>query len=150
VMREIKFRMPVKCNLCGEFHYYFYEINGCSSSLVIYDIGIKENTCKCWLPVRVGDDEQFTGLHDKNGEEIFEGDVVTRKWLRPYAPKSVKERQMISLVKFNDEEKWFSFFTCFNSGGSSESHGLKDTNTYHEIYEIEVIGNITENPELLK
>lgn len=94
---------------------------------------------------------QYTGRKDKNDEEIYEGNIVERRWLKPYVPESVKEKILRSLVIFNDEESRFSFHTKLESGGSFETYGLNDGhNMYHEIYEIEIIGSIHGNLGLLK
>lgn len=69
---------------------------------------------------------QFTGLKDKNGKEIYEGDIV----------------------KYDDEEDLFEIIW------SKEDAGLKiKSGNYINLIEpeyLEVIGNIYENPELLK
>lgn len=93
---------------------------------------------------------QYTGLKDKNGKEIYEGDYVIRRWLNPHVPDRVKEEEIKSLVLWDDEDKWFSFRTEFDSGAAGLTHGLNDGHQYHKTYEIEVIGNIHENPELRK
>lgn len=69
---------------------------------------------------------QFTGLHDKNGKEIYEGD-----WVR-FRTRGGNE--MIYDVK------WSDFKTGFKPSRL----------TYNNHEEIEVIGNIYQNPELLK
>ena len=69
--------------------------------------------------------EQFTGLLDKNGKEIYEGDIVIHQNLG-----------------YNEEVYWNNeecVYVC--RGGESESW-------LYEGYEI--LGNIHESPELLK
>jgi len=71
---------------------------------------------------------QFIGLKDENEKEIYEGDIVKSNWLDD------KQRITNAKIIFSAGR-----FTCL---------GLK-SNLY-EMPELEVIGNIYENPELLK
>lgn len=74
---------------------------------------------------------QYTGLHDKNGKEIYEGDIVKYRDSR---------RQHIEKVIFDKG--------CFYAGmhwGSSTRVAPKLINTRIT----EVIGNVYDNPELL-
>ena len=69
-MREIKFRG--KDVDSGKWHYGSLDVypNG-KCDIVVFDDGeILE------YPIISESVGQFTGLHDKNGEEIYEGDVV--------------------------------------------------------------------------
>ena len=76
---------------------------------------------------------QYTGLKDKNGKEIYEGDVV-RIWADPKDYNGYKGHNYIGVVE------WDEFILGFIS---SDGHGLKDFEF------IEIVGNIYENPELL-
>jgi hypothetical protein len=67
---------------------------------------------------------QFTGLHDKNGKEIYEGDIVEYE----FAPCGLQRGEFI-----------------FNEG----TFYLKGTGKFRP-YDCEIIGNIYENTELLK
>lgn len=74
---------------------------------------------------------QSTGLKDKNGKEIFEGDV-----LFGHAGEDFWE-----IVEFDIEEgRWIRKDIWYNS-----KLGLSENNEFMEI-----VGNIYENPELLE
>ena len=72
--------------------------------------------------------EQFTGLHDKNGKEIYEGDLIK---YGSDAPLEVIYRE--SCFCYNQKSRYISRLQIFDN-----------------INKIEVIGNIHENPELLE
>lgn len=73
---------------------------------------------------------QFTGLHDKNGKPIYEGDVVDGAYYN--------ERKKF-VVEWSD--KYAEYYELSSYAESEDGWDPK---------EMEVIGNIYENPELLK
>lgn len=96
---------------------------------------------------------QFTGLHDKNGKEIFEGDIL----------KSEGETKT-QLFNFNKEvrDPWWEISEVVFEGGRFGQIVRTQHNSYFgelpspfrdifrpEEYK-EVIGNIYEHPEMLK
>lgn len=71
---------------------------------------------------------QFTGLKDKNGKEIYEGDILKSS---PYSIGAVLFRNGVFLSEENRDGEPF-YYPAFHFSIS------------------EIIGNIYENPELLK
>lgn len=83
---------------------------------------------------------QFTGLMDKNGKRIFEGDIIRHYDDNPYA--GIEEKGVV----FWDEE-----FLCFRrTSNGGFHHGKVDTYRLSAKCDYEVIGNIHDNPELLR
>lgn len=82
------------------------------------------------LPETIG---QYTGLHDTNGTEIYEGDIVEGLF------NDQEEPEMIGTVIYSDYQA--SYIVIAKNNDEWEL-GYLD--------ELEVIGNIYENSDLLK
>lgn len=124
-MREILFRGKRVDN--GEWAYG--DLLTCDDEMEIYSESHGENGG--WvIPETVG---EYTGLTDKNGVKIFEGDII----------KSTTSGT-IAKVGYYPEEG--AFTVLFNAGSGYCVEYLGD------IYmsTIEIIGNIYDNPELIK
>lgn len=78
---------------------------------------------------------QFTGLTDKNGVKIFEGDII--EFDHPYNGKSIH-----AVVQDGCGWNLSNFYaSCFDYPGCAFSEGTKY---------MTVIGNVHDNPELLE
>lgn len=91
--------------------------------------------------------EQYTGLTDKNGKEIYEGDIVRYSFINP----SRTYTEPVSFGPIQDGEGYYhqEFLawrtTCVDDGEAHSS--LLDL--VEPNWTCEIIGNIHENPELL-
>ena len=93
---------------------------------------MEEDKHGCSYPLDEETVGQYTGLNDKNGKRIFEGDIVE-------GVDYTSEDGGYGVVGFDD--------------GAFEVSGNDCYGTFHENYwgkDFEVIGNIHDNPELLK
>ena len=132
-MRTIKFRGKTHGN--GKWYYgslvYSNEIN----AAIYFQIGSGLVKTMDWvfvIPETVG---QFTGLYDGDGKEIYEGDIL--KW----------SNGKMYVVKFWQGMFYASVEEC-NDGflGGFPLHAF----TEFEERKCKIVGNIYDNPELLK
>lgn len=145
-MREIKFRG--KDIGSGEWVYGFYTQGGyinpnngeetlrhIISDTILHDVD----------PETVG---QFTGLYDKNGKEVYEGDIVNRIDI-------ALKRNHIGKVVYSEQTA--SFYLEVDNGTYSTMERFVKQESFNDgkavincKYEYEVLGNMYDNKELLK
>lgn len=77
---------------------------------------------------------QFTGLHDKTGKKYMNGDIVKIEY---------KDMKFKGLVKY--DETYLAYVIISTNTTKHEFENLGD----YLDYDIEVIGNVTDSPELL-
>lgn len=97
---------------------------------------------------------QYTGLKDKNGKEIFEGDILrltipdgsTRHFVVEWA---TEDRKLMPLSGFEHDGNDIRISGwCFNWEGHRLYPSVIDGVPDNEV--MEIVGNIHDNPELLK
>lgn len=133
-MREIKFRAwdteaecyvkdPILVDNFGQVYVVCEESSGKQGTCLITH---KPNVIK----------EQYTGLKDKNGKKIYEGDIVRYgRYLRGLVPPESRT-EIVSWWSGEEE-----YYPCCTSSGFALPYS-------EDGYE--VIGNIHENPELIE
>lgn len=89
------------------------------------------NEMEMLVPVSIATIGQYTGLKDKNGKRIFEGDIING-----YTLTGVNDRRGVVVA-------WNELFSGWYAGENKSLFG-----GLGEIYEI--IGNIQDNPELVE
>ena len=162
-MREIMFRGKRLDN--GEWiegHLIRYE-NGrtriCESKTDIFcyekDCSIIQTVAHETETFTVG---QYTGLKDKNGKRIFEGDIVRYTFDSPDDPTATENGLKVRTgrIFWSDWRASFSVTAGIN-GSASLNNDVARYVRGRQIYEyvrgantVEVIGNIHDNPELLE
>ena len=121
--REIKFRGKQVDN--GEWVYgYYWRDNSTRKYKITINLQDDNFCCHEVIIDTVG---QFTGLTDKKGNEIYEGDMVQHNaWDYPFE------------VIFHQEK---ARFVCKMKTGLTQ---------YIDYENIQLVGNIHDNPELIK
>ena len=127
-MREIRFRGKCieDCELKGQWLYGHYLKS--ASHFIAVDQGLVDGHFKLYQvdPETVG---QYTGLKDRNGREIYEGDILRDEFDRIFRVYWVNGEARFAIRQKKRKTEYFMFI----------SH-------IHPV----VIGNIHDNPELLK
>ncbi len=95
-----------------------------------------------WCRVEPNTVGQYTGLTDKNGKKIFEGDIVRHHNDNPYAIPTIFEKGEV----YWDEQ----FYGWRRTSNGAFHRGVVDTYRMSHDCVYEVIGNIHDNPELLE
>ena len=152
MQRKIKFRGK-EINT-GKWVYGFYLEQDTYSlgskktkiDLLIKNAGVIVQNSKCTSGTIIDKKTlgQYTGLKDKNGKEIYEGDIVKiHKHNFDYGFK----KDEIGQIKFIDGA--FGFYRE-ESKNEYYFNDLATESGYRELEYYEVIGNIYDNPELLE
>ena len=90
---------------------------------------------------------QFTGLQDKNGKDIYEGDIMYSEFSDGSGG--------YSLIGWNEREASFGMMDAYSYQSKQEGYDFPEFKNYVLIAHLqkalicEVVGNIYDNPELL-
>ena len=110
---------------------------------------------------------QYTGLTDRNGKKIFEGDILRQKTTDKFKQYNDFEWERYGIVRFGEHDfrpDYAGYSTiCFyvesiksvainplNHAIGGMSNGINQYYALDENYPYEVIGNIFDHPELLE
>ena len=146
-----KYRIPCKCTICGHFNYEIVKLS--QEGLELKHIKWKYDTCKCPKMCELGgyksieSAEIHVDLTDKNGEEIYERDLI--KYYGNSIPQHSNkdtiyevEYSLNEFIATPIEYKYDKGYGDYCGGGH-----LKD---WLISSDREVIGNVLENPEITK
>ena len=137
-MREILFRGK---RIGSNEWVYGNFVRGCLEEYAyIVEFGNKE-LCRNYVDVIPKTVGQYTGLTDKNGKKIFEGDIGRYKQTDG---AKINGKPIICIGKVVYNEKTASFAV-----DSKDEIGAKNYD-YFPIKKFEIIGNIHDNPELFR
>lgn len=101
------------------------------------EVCVHQGICEEVIPETVG---QYTGLCDKNGKKIFEGDIVQ------YELHGIRNRAVIKYGAPKEDSFCYGWYLDDNNGNTA----FLLCKNWIKNYNCQVIGNIHDNPELLK
>lgn len=128
-MREVKFRYRIKDNKTGKISFLFVEMVHIENPLIYGDI--------YWHKFEILSRDLWIGLNDKNGTEIYSGDIVK---IENYGYGEIKFGKCECFI---NEEYGLQFWGFYIDIGKDEI--IKQLAS--DIFDKTVIGNIYEGAE---
>jgi len=125
--RDLKFRFVLRNKSLDRIEFKWYTLNQ-----------LEQNSLKELFNVEdyeIISRDQFTGLKDCNGVDIYEGDYDQDHQVVVWCER----RLGWSLFTYDFPTKEFIHCNCYNCEGNYE---------LNECFDIDIIGNIHQNPEL--
>lgn len=139
-MRKIQFRG--KCSHCDAWAYGSLVDFGEDEAPEIHGFDPFRECDDRWREITVDRDTigQFTGLYDKNGKAIFEGDLVDMVRTVEKSRKRIMARHIVTCHNVCD---W-----VFESLAKEVLSLMMANHSDFDSYRFEVVGNVFDNPEL--
>ena len=95
------------------------------------------------IPSSIG---QYTGFKDKNGIEIYEGDIIIETYYRDYQCTKIHRHNKCVI---GDYEKLCEYPVMAMYFNETHSLGQVDDNDYYIAADLKIIGNVHKTPELI-
>ena len=123
-----------------KFEYGFKSVNRIVKKVYfLHEIPDIKQKCDVWDNLPIAYVRQFAGLKDKNGKEIYEGDIM-QMWFLGVKSDIVR-------IVFRNGGFYILHKTKNNAYGDM---GVKPFEKTNKCKHLEIIGNIYESPELTK